>query len=71
MTLIDIFKRSVESYPDKKAFTMKMGYRTVELTYKELADLTYKTAVFLQEHGIQHGDKIAICALNSPYWCLV
>lgn len=68
MTLIDIFKRSIDSYPDKKAFTMKMGYRTVELTYKELADLTYKTAVFLQEHGIQQGDKIAICALNSPYW---
>jgi len=71
MTLVDVLKRSARKYPNKKAVTIKRGYRTFNLTYKELYELSKKVALFLQEHGIKKGDCVLLLAPNSPFWVAV
>jgi len=58
MTLVDILKRGARKYPDKKAVTIKRGFRTLNLTYKELYDLSKQVAVFLEDLGIKKGEKL-------------
>lgn len=50
---------------------MRMGYRTVSLSYQELYDLARKVAVFLEKEGVKKGDKVLLLAPNSPYWIAV
>jgi len=71
MILTNILEQSVQKYSDKPALTMKMGYRNVTLTYKQVYDLSKKIAVFLENNGIGKDDKVMICAPNSPYWICV
>ena len=67
-TLNQILLTSSEKYAAQIALTMQIGFRTVNLTYAEVYELARKTAVLLAQQGIQPGDKILICAPNSPYW---
>ena len=71
MTLIDILKRSARKYPHGTAVTIKRGFRTLNLTYKELYDLSKKVALFLKDHGVKKGDNVVLLAPNSPYWVAV
>jgi long-chain acyl-CoA synthetase len=71
MLLTKILKQNAKKYPNKPAFTMKMGYRTVHLTYKDVYTLSKKIALFLESQGCKKGDKILLFAPNSPYWCCV
>ncbi len=71
MTLVDILKRGARKYPDKKAVTIKRGFRTLNLTYKELYDLSKQVAVFLEDLGIKKGEKVILMAPNSPYWVAI
>ncbi len=69
--LSKILLHSYKKYPQKEALKMKMGYRILNLTYAEVYELSKKIAVFLQENNIKKGDRILICAPNSPYWASV
>ncbi len=71
MLLTDYLEKNLEKFPDKTAFVMKMGYRTVSLTYKDVYTLSVKIACFLDEHGVGKGDKVLLLAPNSPYWICV
>lgn len=71
MILNKILQESAQKYPDSPALTMKMGYRTATFTYKNIEDLSKKVALFLEKNGIGKGDKVLICAPNSPYWVCV
>ncbi len=68
MVLTEILERNAREHPDAPAVTMRMGYRTVSFTYKQLYDFARKTACFLEEQGIGKGDCVMLCAPNSPYW---
>ncbi|OGB83988.1 hypothetical protein A3F66_06880 [candidate division TM6 bacterium RIFCSPHIGHO2_12_FULL_32_22] len=70
MILNEILENSVK-HPNKNALTMKMGYRVHKFSYAQVYELAYKTALFLQSEGIKKGDKIIICAPNSPYWIIL
>lgn len=71
MILNKILEQSAINYSDKTALTMKMGYRTVNMSYKEVYELSKKIAVFLEKNGVDKGDRVLICAPNSPYWICV
>jgi long-chain acyl-CoA synthetase len=71
MLLIDILKSSTEKYGDHPALVMKMGYRTISLSYREVYEWSKKVAVFLAKQGLERGDKVLLLAPNSPYWVCV
>ena len=71
MILNEILERNAIEYASFPALTMRMGYRTVSLNYKQVYDLSRKIALFLQKQGVGKGDKVIIFAPNSPYWVCV
>lgn len=71
MTLLDILTESCQKFTNHPALIMRMGYRTVVLTYAQVYALAQQTAAFLQANGVGKGDCVVVCAPNSPYWgCL-
>lgn len=71
MLLTNLLKTSAQQFADKPALTMKMGYRTVSLTYAEVFEMAKKISVFLDQQGVKKGDKVLLLAPNSPYWICV
>ncbi len=71
MLLPDILFASSRRFARYPALTMRMGYRTLTLTYKDVEELSVKAALFLASQGLQKGDAVIICASNSPYWVCI
>src|SRR3990167_1819741 len=71
MTLNQIVETSSKKFANQTALTMQMGFRTVNLTYADVYELAQKVAVLLAQNNINPGDKVLICANNSPYWVCV
>ncbi len=71
MILNKILEESAHKFPNKPAVTMKMGFRIKTLSYKEVFELSKQIAIYLEKQGIKKGDKVLICAPNSPYWVCV
>jgi long-chain acyl-CoA synthetase len=71
MILTKVLEQSSIKFSNKPALTMKMGFRSITLTYAEVYELSKKVAIFLEKNGIGKGDRVLICAPNSPYWICV
>lgn len=71
MVLTEILETNAAERPEKIALTMRMGYRTLFLSYRDVYKLSLNMACFLAHHGIGKGDKVLILAPNSPDWVLV
>ncbi len=71
MILNQIVETSSKKFANQTALTMQMGFRTVNLTYVEVYELAQKVAVLLAQNNVNKGDKVLICAPNSPYWVCV
>lgn len=71
MLLTSILKNSSEKYADLPALSMRMGYRTVTLTYRHVNERAHKVAQYFHEQGLVKGDRVLICAHNSPDWICV
>lgn len=69
MLLLDFLEHHKEN--TDPALTMRMGYRIVSLTYKDVYDLSLRVACLLKKHGVEKGDKVVLLAPNSPYWVCV
>jgi len=69
--LTEILKNNAEKFGNKRALTMRLGYRTVTLNYGDVYKLAQKFACLLEQKGISKGDKVIIVAPNSPYWTVV
>lgn len=63
-----MLKDNASEYPDSPALTMKMGFRTVTLTYKQAYDASRQVALLLNCEGVKKGDAVLLLAPNSPYW---
>lgn len=64
MFLPQLFRQSVARTPDTVAIVdLESGQ---EFTYQELSDRVYSLANGLRDHGIDHGDRVAICMGNRP-----
>ena len=59
------FEDSCRQCWDQPAMTL---YRGNTLTYKDTAQAIMRYHLFFDQIGIQRGDKIALCGLNSPAW---
>ncbi|QQR49454.1 AMP-binding protein [bacterium] len=71
MILTSILKHNAQNFPHDPSLTMRMGYRTVSLTFSQVYELSRKVAVFLEQQGVNPGDRVVIVAPNSPYWVCV
>ena len=71
MTLNQIVEIGSQKFANQTALTMQMGFRTVNLTYAEVYEIAQKVAVLLAQNNINQGDKVLICAPNSPYWVCI
>src|SRR5580692_4569001 len=71
MILTALLELNAQKFPNFPALTMKMGYRTITLTYRDVYNYALQTALFLEKNNLRKGDAMLICAPNSPYWgCL-
>jgi long-chain acyl-CoA synthetase len=66
-SLVDIFYRSCDLYPNNPAF-IHLGH---EVTYQKVKELAEKFAAYLQHIGLQKGDKIAIMLPNTLQYPVV
>jgi len=71
MILNKILENCAYKNSGKSALKMRMGFRTKTLSYKEVYDLAKKVSLFLKLNGINKGDKVLVCAPNSPYWICI
>ncbi|MFH1831447.1 MAG: AMP-binding protein [bacterium] len=71
MLLTQYLEQNAQNFPNNPALTMRMGYRTVTLTYGQVYKHAQKVALFLEKHNVNLGDKVLLLAPNSPYWICV
>src|SRR5258708_19224011 len=65
-TLIDVFKSFKKR--DKVLYIYLTGFRRFVYDYKFLYDASLRMASYLEKQGIKKGDRVALCAPNSPWW---
>lgn len=68
MILTHFLKDNAQRAPQQPALIMKLGYRTITLTYKDVLIYAQGVAALLTHHGLKKDDAVMICAPNSPYW---
>ncbi len=68
-TLTQIFKMTIDKFPDRICFT-KFSPNRFSLTYKEVYDYLIKVSSYLKENGLEAGDKVAINGKNSIEWAI-
>ena len=68
-TLPELFAVSCDRYPDNACFTVYSPER-ISLSYTEALNRIKCTAGFLRGAGLQPGDRVAVCGLNSPEWAV-
>ncbi|MFA6527910.1 MAG: AMP-binding protein, partial [Candidatus Babeliales bacterium] len=68
MILTALLKTNAVQCPNKPALIMKLGYRTITLTYQDVLTYAQGVAALLAHHGLKKGDAVLIYAPNSPYW---
>lgn len=68
-TIPEMFKITVERYPDRPCFTSFEPDR-ITLTYTEALSCIETLASWLYSQGIRHGDHVAVSGKNSPEWAV-
>ncbi len=71
MLLNDILEQSVQRYAHRPVLSMRMGFRTLTLTYAQVDQYARRFAQFLADQGVQKGDCVLLCGPNSPLWVCV
>jgi long-chain acyl-CoA synthetase len=67
----DFLRETTQRLGDKKALLYGPGEKTEVWSYSRLWDESSKVARWLQDQGIEKGDRIIIWAPNSPSWVAV
>ncbi len=65
LTLPAVLERTAARFGDRPSFSYYDGETVTYRTFKERVD---KIAAFLAEHGVVHGDRVALLAENGPHW---
>ncbi|MBD3226550.1 MAG: AMP-binding protein [Candidatus Lokiarchaeota archaeon] len=61
-----VFDEAMQRFPDKPA----CWFMKREISYKELRDYVHRFATFLQENGLEKGDRVAINLPNCPQYLI-
>ncbi len=69
-TLVDIFKSSIQAFPDRELFGTKRDGQWHWTTYAEFGKETDKFRAGLKSLGVKSGDKIAVIADNRVEWAV-
>jgi long-chain acyl-CoA synthetase len=69
-TLTRLFFDAVQKYDRPDALQYKEGGAYKPISHRELADRVRRTALGLQELGLQPGDRVAIISENRPAWAI-
>lgn len=59
-------KENSQKYKERVVYEIKRGFRTERFTFREVYELSLKTASFLQQKGVKKSDRVAIWAPNMP-----
>jgi long-chain acyl-CoA synthetase len=71
MHLTKILTNSAQQFGSRPALTMRMGFRTITMTYTQVQTMAQQVALFLADKGVKAGDTVVLCAPNSPLWICV
>ncbi len=66
-TLIDLFQ-TFQNRGNKTAFVYRTGIRRFTFSYQWLHDRSLEMASWLEQQGVEKGDRVVIWAPNSPWW---
>ncbi|MCD4796329.1 MAG: AMP-binding protein [Candidatus Cloacimonetes bacterium] len=65
LTLKSVLERSADRFPNRIALSWVDGHQN---TYNEIKNKVQEVSLFLHDHGVIMGDRVAILAENSPNW---
>ena len=68
-TILDMFTISLNKFPQRNCFTVFTPDR-ITLNYVDVNNAMIRIGSYLQEIGLQKGDKVVIIGKNSPEWAL-
>ncbi|HEX6323469.1 MAG TPA: AMP-binding protein [Vicinamibacterales bacterium] len=69
MNFYSTFASAADRFGDRVAVEMLGDHGSVEVRYRELAEMAARAAGWLASRGIERGDRVAILAENSAHWC--
>lgn len=67
-SLAAFFERQTRRHGSREAVRYRPRYRTIRWSYDMLGERVFGLAQTLAAHGIGTGDRVALCAENSPHW---
>jgi long-chain acyl-CoA synthetase len=70
-SLVELFSRRVAESRDAIALRIPRDDAYVDITWNQLADDVRRAALFISQHGIEPGDRVATYANNTYDWILV
>lgn len=68
-TIPELFRISVQRFPDRPCFTVYSPERQ-SLNYTQALRMIQNTAQYLRSKGIAKGDRVAVSGKNSPEWAI-
>lgn len=69
-TIDNLLKTGFARHQNTEAYVHKETFRTYRWTYGDVQKLVSAMQYFLSEHNLQKGDRLMICAPNSPWWAI-
>ena len=69
-TLVDLLEQSAKRHGPNPALLIKPTFRYLVWTYSDLWQESGRVASYLQEMGVQKGDRVLLWGPNMPQWVL-
>ncbi|BBA35128.1 acyltransferase [Methylocaldum marinum] len=67
-SLAVFFERQTRRHGPREAACYRPRYRTIRWSYDVLGERVLRLTQTLAEHGVGAGDRVVLCAGNSPHW---
>jgi long-chain acyl-CoA synthetase len=67
-SLAAFFDRQIRRHGSREAVCYRPRYRTIRWSYDVLGERVLQLTQTLAAHGVDPGDRVVLCAENSPHW---
>ncbi len=67
-TIVSLIRDSVSINSERRALAAQRGFRAESWTYLNLWEFSGRVSTYLQDQGIESGDRIVLKTPNSPRW---
>jgi long-chain acyl-CoA synthetase len=67
-TIDQLLEESAHRYGPRLALKRRCGLSLEKVTYQGLWERAQRVTALLQQHGMQPGERVVLCAPNSPTW---